>query len=219
MNCASGAVSEGRVQGCRRHGDRPAEGCGRCDKAAWGQWIAGLVEPGKWDLFGGLTFDPKRGVCPPPGEQRHGERLRLAPVVGVDRLTGDADPRVRLSSRPLARDVALSRVTWFFREGERRLGRQLSGVVALEFHKNGWPHFHPLISLEGGLQDGDVKVLGPLWTARCGYNRLEPPHSAGAVASYASKYLSKGLDSGDVVFWPERGRLVRPARMALPAGG
>lgn len=198
--------------------------CVRCTPVrqvdAWSSVVASQWGP--WNLFGGLTFDPRRRPVVPPGCQKmpvaggSGERLRVGPICGVDRLTGDADPRIRLTSaRPMARDVAVAKVRHFFREGQRRLGRELRGIVALEYHQNGWPHFHPLLKVEGGLQGGEVKTLGGLWYAECGGNRLERPRSVGDVTAYAAKYLSKGLDRGDVVIWPERGRLDAPWRRSL----
>jgi len=77
--------------------------------------------------------------------------------------------------------------------------------VALEYQKNGWPHFHPLLRLAGGLQPGDIARLGQAWYKPHGYARLEPPRSRVDVCSYAAKYLAKDLSRGDVIFWPLRG--------------
>lgn len=88
------------------------------------------------------------------------------------------------------------------------IGRQVdAAVVALEYQRNGNPHFHPLLRLSGGLQQGDLALLGRWWYDEHGYSRLEAPRGRDAVCAYAAKYLSKDLSRGDVVFWPPRGSL------------
>lgn len=82
-----------------------------------------------------------------------------------------------------------------------------AAVVALEHHKSGWPHLHPLIRLRGGVQRGDFARLGQAWFTPHGYAKLEIPRDRLDVAAYAAKYLSKDLALGDVVFWPVRGSL------------
>lgn len=176
--------------------------CRECEptrqRDAWAGWIAGLRP---WDLFGGLTFDQRRrGEVRLPAARRPG-RLHVSP-----RLTEDGS--VRLGDQALSADVARARVRRWLRDGEERLGRQLAAVVALEYQRNGWPHFHPLIGVAGGLLSGDeITELKGLWFQRNGYARLEVPRSAGDVAAYASKYLVKDLARGDVLFWPARGGL------------
>jgi hypothetical protein len=92
------------------------------------------------------------------------------------------------------------------RDTDRALGKRLeAAVVALEYQKNGWPHFHPLLRLAGGLRPRDFSAAGHEWYAPHGYARLEVPRSEFDVAAYASKYLVKELERGDVVFWPYRG--------------
>lgn len=172
---------------------------------AWANWVGELRS---WHLFGGLTFDPRRRVPRPPGSQRFGEKTRESP-----RLTEDG--RVRLGDAPMSADVARGRVRSFLRDGEDVLHRRLAAVVALEYQKNGWPHFHPLLSVEGGLEGGEIAALGNLWFQRCGGNRLEVPASSSDVCAYAAKYLSKGLDRGDVLFWPEKGPIKFPDRGRL----
>jgi hypothetical protein len=91
----------------------------------------------------------------------------------------------------------------WLRETNRQLSHRVeAGVIALEYQKNGWPHFHPLLRLSGGLQQGDLAVLGPAWFKPHGYARLEAPRGGDQVAAYAAKYLTKDLARGDVVFWP-----------------
>jgi hypothetical protein len=191
----------------------------------YGTFIAGL---GRWDYFGGLTYDQRRQRPRWAADDRpivHGGQLaairrvvlhpsfgskplRVAPIAAVG-ADGAGNPAVRLGQdmRP-GRDSAIGRVEWFLREGQRQLGRKIeAAVVALEYQKNGWPHFHPLLRLEGGVQDGDLRTLGPIWYQVAGYARLEVPRVRDEVCAYAAKYLSKGLDRGDVVFWPSAGDL------------
>ena len=174
--------------------------------AAWGDFVAGL---GEWHLFGGLTYDqrrPGRVVVLPP--QSSGEVWQAPPGRTLLSPRVSEDGRVRLDSQPVARDRAVAHVEYFLREGQRKLGRPIeAAVVALEYQKNGWPHFHPLLRLAGGLLDGDVRTLGPIWHKVAGYGRLEVPRSMQDVCAYASKYLAKGLEGGDVVLWPPRGDL------------
>lgn len=189
--------------GCPVHAS-PALDCPRCFKVrsadAWSAWVASRH---KWDLFGGLTFDQrpaKRGVVP-LGEQRGGARTPLG-----ERLTEDGSVRLA-GKRRMGREVAIAHLRAFCGESEQLLGRATAAVVGLEYHRNGWPHFHPLIAIEGGLDahGREIATLGTWWFERFGGNRLSEvrdPHQAGA---YASKYLAKDLDQGDVFFWPERG--------------
>lgn len=157
---------------------------------AWGEWIAAM---GDWHVFGALTYAQRRRPYVPPGAQRVTEfaspqRLRQAPPGNPG-----ADVGKRHVMRWL-RDVQLP--------GERQVE---AAVVALEYQKNGWPHFHPLLRLPGGLQKGDIVALGTAWFAPHGYAKLEAPRSATDVCEYAAKYLSKDLGRGDVIFWPRRG--------------
>jgi hypothetical protein len=105
--------------------------------------------------------------------------------------------------------VAVGRVREFCRQGETALRRRLYAVVALEAHRNGWPHFHPLISVQGGLEGHEISTLGGLWYRASGYGRLEVPRSREDVCAYSAKYLTKSFDRGEVVIWPERGELKR----------
>lgn len=105
-------------------------------------------------------------------------------------------------------DVAMAHVRRWLRESPRAAGVEVeAAVVALEYQRNGWPHFHPLMRVRGGLRDGALGALGQTWFRRHGYARLEPPRDTAAVAAYASKYLVKDLARGDVLFWPLRGSL------------
>lgn len=88
-----------------------------------------------------------------------------------------------------------------------RDSRAEAAVVALEYQKNGWPHLHPLVRLPGGIRRGDLVALGQSWYQQHGYAKLELPLSRDDVCAYASKYLAKDLDCGDVIFWPPRGSL------------
>lgn len=203
----------GGLVGCKQHGKGLTIGCMGCEpgrrRDAWARWVASIAE---WHLFGGLTFDPRRtvGFGPAPGPQRGKHFTRQSP-----RLWEDG--RAVLRDAPVSADVARGRVRRFLREGEQLLGRKLTAVVALEYQKNGWPHFHPLLSVEGGLQGREIETLGGLWFRLAGGNRLERPRSVGDVSAYASKYLTKGLEEGDVLLWPERGPLGSRV-LALPLG-
>jgi hypothetical protein len=77
--------------------------------------------------------------------------------------------------------------------------------VALEYHKSGWPHLHPLLRFAGAQGDTTYATVGRPWYQANGYARLEKPRDQVDVAAYASKYLVKELDHGTVTFWPQRG--------------
>lgn len=119
-------------------------------------------------------------------------------------LTYDPDKHPRVPGS----DTARHHVYRWLGDVHYRLGRQVdAGVVALEYQKRGWPHFHPLLRLSGGLQPGDLARLGQAWFEPHGFARLEVPASKSDVCAYAAKYLSKDLNKGDVIFWPLRGQL------------
>lgn len=105
-------------------------------------------------------------------------------------------------------DVARAHVRRWLRRDVPRSGLQVeAAVVALEYQKNGWPHFHPLLRLAGGDHPRSHQLLGQAWFKDHGYAKLETPRSIEDVAAYASKYLVKDLARGDVIFWPPRGSL------------
>jgi hypothetical protein len=132
-----------------------------------------IQELAPWHLFGGLTFDQRR--C------RH------------ERIGGTMVPcRIPV-------DVARGRFQRYIAGAQRALGRRIEYVVGLEAQRNGWPHFHPLLSLEGGLQTGDVVCLGGLWYEANGYGRLEAPRSVDDVTGYCAKYLLKDVAIGDLL--------------------
>lgn len=140
---------------------------------AWGDWIAGMTS---WDVFGGLTYDP--------------ERCRVTPGL-----------RGNVRSMP-GIDVVRAHAYRWLRAAPRAIGRPVDGaVVAIERHKNGWPHMHPLLKLNGGFQKGDLASLGQAWFHDHGYARLERPRDQGDVAAYASKYLAKDVLSNDVILF------------------
>lgn len=115
----------------------------------------------------------------------------------------DQDDRPARGGEAVTRDCR----TWL-RKGEKLLGRPIeAGVLAIEHHKTGWPHVHPLLRLAGGLQYPDIQTLGQIWFNWHGYARLEAPRSAQDVCAYAAKYLAKDLSRGDVVLWPLKGSL------------
>lgn len=106
-----------------------------------------------------------------------------------------------LPVRPGA-DVVRSHARKWLREAKAE-----AAVVAVEYHKNGWPHMHPLVRLAGGGYGHELADLGQLWFKAHGYARLEVPRDQADVAAYAAKYLSKDLARGDVIFWPPTGPL------------
>ena len=156
---------------------------------AWGEWVASM---GEWHLFGGMTYDPAR--------------------------TWGSEMRSRLN-KPHPEAVQ-KHVRGWLRESERRLGRPIeAAVVAVEAHKSGWPHCHPLLRLGGGLGPGDIATIGQTWYERRGYIRLEVPRTVADVCQYACKYLSKDLGRGDVFLWPQRGSLsIHQPQLNQPAG-
>jgi hypothetical protein len=54
---------------------------------------------------------------------------------------------------------------------------------------------------------GDIAALGRAWYLPHGGNRLAKPRDVADVCAYATKYLTKDLAKGDVIFWPTRGQL------------
>jgi len=142
-------------------------------------WGEWVAGLGEWHLFGGLTYDQRRR-----------------------RLDAQSMPI------PPGADTAKGHIFSWLEEAPKRIGRPVeAAVVALEYQRNGWPHFHPLLRLAGGLQGGELEQLGGAWFRQHGYGRLEVPRERAAVCLYASKYLSKDLDRGDVLFWPRSGLL------------
>jgi len=105
-------------------------------------------------------------------------------------------------------DVARAHVRRWLRAHSRPEGVSVeAAVVALEYQRNGWPHFHPLLRLRGGDHPRSHELLGQSWFREHGYAKLERPRDQGDVAAYAAKYLVKDLARGDVIFWPPRGPL------------
>jgi len=157
--------------------------------SAWGEWVAGLRE---WHVFGGLTFDQRRFQvyrCKVPAFDggMFGESTE-AYVVETPLVM----PKV------VARDVAIGRFQRWVRRCETALGRRVDYVAALQYQRNGWPHFHPLLDV-GRLVDGDIAIMGRLWYEENGYGRLEVPRDLEAVAKYASRYLVRDMADGDVL--------------------
>lgn len=140
-------------------------------------WGDWIAEQGPWHIFGGLTYRQQL-------QEQRGGVPPLSPV----------------------RDTALRHArAWLFRSDRALAGRLEAGVLALEYQQNGWPHFHPLLRLAGGLHGDEFARLGQDWFKRHGYARLEQPRDQDDVAAYASKYLVKDLSRGDVMLWPLRG--------------
>lgn len=168
---------EAEMRGSRRELQRAA-------RSAFAGWIQDL---GAWDLFGGLTFDPRR--C------RHG----LVPngPCSMERMWADTwVPRLRS-----VHQVRKAVEAWRER-GQEALGRSFEYVAGIEAHTNGHLHVHPLVKLEDGLRFGDIKTLGTLWYERNGYALLEVPRSQADVTAYSAKYLTKDLSIGDLLISP-----------------
>jgi hypothetical protein len=168
-------------------------------RQAMGDWILSQVRP---SVFGGLTHDPRRRVVK-LAAQRADKRgfTRLAA-----RLTDGDTPR-RLADVPIGRDPAVARVFEWLTACEQATGKGIAGLVALEYHRNGAPHFHPLLELAGGLDQGDIVKMGLPWYRANGGNRLQVPRSEGEAAAYCAKYVCKQPEHGDLLFWPRGGEL------------
>lgn len=129
-------------------------------------------------------------------------------------LTYDPDKQ----PRRLYPDVARAHLTHWLREGPKLIGRPIeAAITALEYQKNGTPHFHSVMRLPGGVRRGDFVQLGGAWFKLHGYAKLELPKSQDDVCAYATKYLFKDLDRGDVHFWPLKGSLVTHQPALSPA--
>jgi hypothetical protein len=140
-------------------------------------WGEWVAAQGPWHVFGALTYDQER--C---RRDRYGYPSAVAA------------------------DVSRAHVRRWLKESNKALGNRLeAAVVALEYQKNGWPHFHPLVRLAGGLQGAEFKTMGQLWFKPHGYAKLEQPASQQDVSAYASKYLVKDLARGDITLFPWRG--------------
>jgi hypothetical protein len=128
-----------------------------------------------------------------------------------NRTRADGSPAWRSSTRGPSRESVEKLVRFWHREVSKTLGQEVAAVVAIESHKNGWPHCHPLLSVPGGLTRGDeIKVLGGKWFELAGYANLEFPRDQDAVAGYASKYLTKDYAAGEVMLLGPLGRTQIP---------
>ena len=156
-------------------------------KEAMGKMVAGLRQ---WELFGTMTYDPNRYP-----KERMWVTYEVPRAVPGDRAKKDF-------------------LGWV-NDASGALGRPMEFVCGLEYQKNGWPHFHALLDL-GGVRDGDIARIGPLWYDRYGYDRLEIPRSVGDCAAYAAKYLVKDISRGDVLFSREVAERTRPVQLPFP---
>jgi hypothetical protein len=138
----------------------------------------------RWDVFGGLTYRSQ------------------ASGTDATRLRGP---------RPL--ELVKRDVEWWIREVRRQAHLEVeAAVVAIESHRSGWPHIHPLLGLRGGLQEGDLKRLWQVWYERYGGGKLSAPRSQGEVSAYACKYLTKDIARGDVMILPRAARSLAQLR-------
>lgn len=128
--------------------------------------------------------------------------------LGVWHVFGGLTYRDQTDTRVRGQEAVLRDCRTWLRKSEKVLGRGIeAGVLAVEYHRSGWPHIHPLLRLEGGLRYPDLHQLKQAWSDWHGYATLEEPRDVGAVAAYASKYLAKDLAQGDVFLWPLKGSL------------
>jgi len=116
------------------------------------------------------------------------------------------DPRT-VERRPGVRQVRDDVSRWLGDSKEHAGVFIEAAVVAVEYQRNEWPHCHPLLRLRGGLAPNAIGILGQAWFQRHGWAQLERPRQAAAVAAYAAKYLSKDLDRGEVILWPQESDL------------
>lgn len=133
-------------------------------------------------------------------------------------LTYDQSRRDRVPGS----DSARAHIRRWLGDGVRKDGVGIeAAVVALEYQKTGWPHFHPLLRVAGGLHAGEITRLAQRWFRAHGAANLSEPRSVADVCAYAAKYLAKDLDHGDVIFWPARGSLSvhQPGLGHRPAAG
>jgi hypothetical protein len=54
----------------------------------------------------------------------------------------------------------------------------------------------------GGIDQDERDYMGRLWYAKQGLSKLEFPRDFQDAATYASKYLSKDMESGDILLSP-----------------
>lgn len=162
-----------------------------------------FMELGPWDIFGGETFDQRRRRF-----QRIETRTAEPVCVGGDRWVW-GHPVVYDYIHELPRKVGVdgTREAFqnFIRRGRKALGRGIEYAAAIESQKNGWPHLHPLLKLEGGLRGGDIAALGRIWWEEYGLNKLAAPRSQNDVAGYCAKYLVKDVASGELLLSPRLG--------------
>lgn len=132
-------------------------------KAGAVEWMGALAP---WDLYATLTYDQRR--------------------FDDDAGDGTCDAYVR-SFQACARDVeayrsALSAV----------LHREVTAAVAIEAHRNGWPHAHALLAMDGVNSLGFVRA-GRLWWDNHGFaliSRVDLSRSY-SLAAYITKYFTK----------------------------
>ncbi len=96
----------------------------------------------------------------------------------------------------------------------KRLGAEVVGVAAIEYHKSGWPHVHVLCDVQGEGLSGRV-VATQEWFRRCGYALLEVPRSVEDCARYTAKYLAKEVPYGELLLL---GRWVEPVKRQVIGG-
>lgn len=150
------------------------------------EWVVGLAD---WDLYATLTYDPKR------------PRL-----VSGDEVSNVVAPSPSATKRHVSKWVA---------EASCIVGEAVGVAGGLEYHKNGWPHWHALVAC-GGVTTAEFTAMSAAWFKLYGFARFDRVDrgDVGAIARYVSKYLTKG--SGDLVLLDSQADWFGQAAELLP---
>lgn len=109
-------------------------------------------------------------------------------------VTLTIDPK-KFATSESAYEYIKPRLRFFIRKLKRFLGKpSLSFVWKLEFQDNGWPHWHLLLDYKEKIPHDR---LLDLW----GFGFVEIQRVKSRSMRYLFKYISKGLDSGDLPEW------------------
>lgn len=154
-------------------------------RTAMGEWVGGL-QPWSWLVT--HTYDHEKVA-----------RRRLAargqPQPTQRELLNDIE-------RPLAVDVAWAHWRKWVRDVSRRVDGPVYAFSAVEPHRNGWPHFHTVVSFDARAVD-EVRAMHGAWFDAHGFIQCKGNlRSSELAAFYASKmagYTTKQL--GDGVGW------------------
>jgi len=108
-------------------------------------------------------------------------------------ITLTLDPK-KFSTAQSAYEYVKPRLRFFIRKLKRYLDADVSFVWKLEFQANGWAHWHLLV-------DYKKKILHDRLLDLWGFGFVEIQRVKSHSMSYVFKYLSKGLDSGQLPKW------------------